>query len=210
MRFGLARRPWRPVFLVWVGTLFALLPVVSSNGEGVPIERTEFSGSLVKRVNGKRFYAQVFAKPDRVRLEYRYAIRTAHGYAAIEIIRLDRQESWYLLAQQKELLVVPLDPEVLPIRQPLSGERARIVVGDATMSGRAAQLSEVHTDRKGRAERFYEWADLETGVILKLVSQDRDWSVEYEPFRISPQPDMYFQAPPGYKKRVHADGVQQP
>lgn len=42
-------------------------------------------------------------KMDRVRLEYKYAIRTKRGYAAIKIIRLDKSETWYLLVQQKKL-----------------------------------------------------------------------------------------------------------
>jgi hypothetical protein len=172
--------------------------------------RHEFSGSITKRVNGKKYQAQVFAKGDRLRLEYKYAIRTDHGYAAIEIIRLDQSEAWYLLAQQKELLVMPLDQDdVLPMQASLPGERQRTLVGDATAAGRAAQLYEVQTDRHGRIERFYEWVDLEAGIVLKLVSRDRDWSFEYERIRWSPQPSYYFDEPPGYKKRVGAAAPKQ-
>ena len=173
--------------------------------EAAAISSVEFSGSLVKTVKGRQYHAQVFAKGDRVRLEYKYAIRTERGYAAIEIIRLDKSETWYLLAQQKELLVTGLDPEdLLPIRPALPGERDRILVGDATAAGRATQLFEVQTDHHGRVERFYEWVDLDTGVVLKLVSRDREWSFEYERFRLSPQPAYYFEEPPGYKKRMTA------
>ena len=172
-----------------------------------PHAPAEFSGTVVKRVDGKRYQAQVFAKGDRLRLEYKYALRTDHGYAAIEIIRPDYLETWYLLAQQKELLVTPLDvDQVLPLRPTLPGERDRTLVGDATAAGRAAQLFEVQTDRNGRTERFYEWVDVETGIVLKLVSRDRDWSIEYERFRMSPQPDYYFEEPPGYKRRKSATG----
>ncbi len=60
-------------------------------------------------------------------------------------------EAWYLLAQQKELLVTPLDPDdVLPMQPALPGEHSRTLVGDATAVGRAAQLYEVQTDRHGR------------------------------------------------------------
>ena len=173
------------------------------------IPTVEFSGSLVKTVKGKQYQAQVFAKGDRLRLEYKYAIRTERGYAAIEIIRLDKSETWYLLAQQKELLVTGLDPDdLLPMSPTLPGERERILVGDATAAGRATQLFEVQTDHHGRVERFYEWVDLETGVVLKLVSRDREWSFEYERFRLSPQPAYYFDEPPGYKKRVTATAPQ--
>ncbi|MEK7237288.1 MAG: hypothetical protein AAB242_11735 [Nitrospirota bacterium] len=173
------------------------------------IPTVEFSGSLVKTVKGKQYQAQVFAKGDRLRLEYKYAIRTERGYAAIEIIRLDKSETWYLLVQQKELLVAVLDPDdLLPIRPTLPGEQERILVGDATAAGRATQLFEVQTDHHGRVERFYEWVDLETGVVLKLVSRDREWSFEYERFRLSPQPAYYFEEPQGYKKRMTATAPQ--
>jgi len=114
----------------------------------------EFSGTLIKQVNGKKHQAQVFAKGDRFRLEYKYAIRTDYGYAAIEIIRMDLSEAWYVLAQQKELLITPLDPDdVLPMQPTLPGERGRSLVGEATAVGRPAQLYEVQTDRHGRMEQ---------------------------------------------------------
>ena len=181
---------------------------VSSAGDLASDEpAVEFSGTLVKQVDGRRHQAQVFAKSDRIRLEYKYALKTDYGYAAIEIIRLDKAETWYLLAQRKELLVTPLDPDdVLPVRPALPGEKERVLVGDATAVGRPAQLFEVQTDRHGRVERFFEWVDVEAGIVLKLVSRDRPWSMEYERIRLSPQPDYYFDEPPGYKKRASPAG----
>ena len=162
----------------------------------------EFSGSLIKQVSGKKYQAQVFGKGDRLRLEYKYALRTDYGYASIEIIRLDRSEAWYLLAQQKELLVTPLDPDdVLPLQPTLPGERSRTLVGEVTVAERAAQLYEVQTDQHGRTERWYEWVDVATGMVLKLVSRDRDWSFAYERIRWSSQPSEYFTEPPGYRRR---------
>lgn len=177
-------------------------PQSTAVGETSPTA-VEFSGTLVKQVNGKRTEAQVFAKGDRIRLEYKYALRTDYGYAAIEILRLDRSESWYVLAQRREYLVVPLDPDdVLPLQPALPGEHSRMLVGEATATGRPARLYEVETNRHGRVERWYEWVDKEASAVLKLVSRDRDWSIGYERFRISPQPDYLFNEPPGYKKRV--------
>jgi len=178
------------------------IPAVPAVAEKQIASPREFSGTLIKQVNGKKHQAQVFAKGDRFRLEYKYAIRTDYGYAAIEIIRLDRAEVWYLLAQQKELLVTPLDPDdVLPMQPTLPGERGRALVGEATAVGRPAQLYEVQTDRHGRTEQWFEWVDVETGTVLKLVSRDRDWSFVYERIRWSPQPPEYFNEPPGYQKR---------
>lgn len=207
MRSDTARKTSYTVFLAFfVGAATGIL-VAPSKAEEPPVALPEFSGTLVKQVDGKRYQAQVFAKGDRLRLEYKYALKTEYGYSGIEIIRLDRSEGWYLLAQRREFLVMPLDPDdVLPVRAALPGEQSRTLVGDATAAGRPAQLFEVGVDRNGRAERLYEWVDRETGVVLKLLSRDRDWSVEYERFRVSPQPDYYFEEPPGYKKRVSAGG----
>lgn len=200
-----ARRARRSVFLLLMVGLCAGFSARMAHGE--PPAQPEFSGTIVKQVNGKRYQAQVFGKGNRLRLEYKYALRTEHGYAAIEIIRPDQSETWYLLAQRKELLVTPLNPDdVLPVRPALPGERARTLVGEGTAAGRPAQLFEVETDRHGKLERFYEWVDSEAGVVLKLVSRDRDWAVAYERFRLSPQPDAYFQEPPGYKKRMAPTG----
>jgi hypothetical protein len=178
------------------------LLALPSDAEPPIVHPHEFSGTLIKQVNGKKYQAQVFAKGDRLRLEYKYALRTDYGYAGIEIIRLDLAEAWYLLAQQKELLVTPLDPdEVLPIEPTLPGERSRTLVGEGTAVGRTAQLYEVQTDRHGRVEQWYEWVDVETSMVLKLVSRDRDWSFAYERIRWSPQPAQYFNEPVGYQKR---------
>jgi len=200
-------RRFRRWVLFWLlCTCLGLDPAPLKAGDA-PASPAEFSGTIVKRVNGKAHRAQIFAKGNRLRLEYTYALRTEYGYAAIEIIRPDHAQSWYLLAQQKELLVTPLDlEEVLPIKPALPGEQHRTLVGEATAASRAAHLFEVETDRNGRNERFYEWVDVETGIVLKLVSRDRDWSVEYERFRLSPQPDYYFEEPPGYRRRRSATG----
>ncbi len=192
--------------VLWVGG--GGLPCDAAADDGA-IPSVEFSGSLVKTVKGRQYHAQVFAKGDRVRLEYKYAIRTERGYAAIEIIRLDKSEAWYLLAQQKELLVTELNPDdLLPLHPPLPGERGRVLVGNATTAGRATQLFEVETDHHGRVERFYEWVDQDIGVVLKLVSRDREWAFEYERFRLSPQPAYYFDEPPGYQKRTPVSAPQ--
>ena len=179
------------------------LTVPISNVEGgdtLPVE-AEYSGTLIKRVDGKKYQAQVFAKGDRLRLEYKYAIRTELGFSAIEIIRPDLGERWYVLPQPKQLLVLPITDDTLSMRVELVGETSRTAVGDATVGGRAALLFDVQVEREGLPERFYEWVDAEAGVVLKLVSRNRDWSFEYERIRMSPQPSLYFEEPPGYRKR---------
>lgn len=192
-------------FLCWSGVSDA-----SDTNAASPAAPAEFSASLAKRVEGRRFEAQVFAKGDRIRLEYKYAVKTELGYSSIEIVRLDKHESWFLLAQRRQILPVPAKPEeILPIQPSLPGEKSRALVGEATTIGRASKLYEVRVDYNGRDERFYEWVDGETGVVLKLVSQDRDWSIEYSRIRFSPQPDYYFEEPTGYQRWAPASATQE-
>lgn len=168
-----------------------------------PEQQAEFSGILIKRVVGRRYEAQVYAKEDRLRVEYKYAVRTELGLSSIEIIRLDRQESWFLIARLRLIVPAPLQPQdSLPLHARLPGEQTRQLVGDATVAGRPAVLYEVETDYNGRRERYYEWVDRSTDVVLKLVSKDRDWSIEYQRIHFSPQPDEYFNEPVGYTRWV--------
>ena len=195
--------------LFLVLALFSWWPDSAAAADELVSSRPEFSATVVKTVNGKQQQARVFAKWDRLRLEYKYALRTDLGYTSIEIIRLDQAETWYVLAQRREMLVVPLDPDdAIPIRPELAGESSRALVGDSRVANRPASLFEVETNRRGRGERFYEWVDEESGVVLKLMSRDRDWMFEYERFRLSPQPDYYFEIPSGYQRRVVSTGLQ--
>ena len=113
-----------------------------------------------------------------------------------------KQKVWYVLSQRRLVVRVPLtDDYLLPFSVRLEGEAERTLIGDAFAGGRKAHLYDVMViDRNGHQEAYYEWVDMERDVLLKLVSQDRDWSVEYEHIVVSPQPDYYFEAPLGYRK----------
>ena len=133
MKLSSLRKAGLPTFLFFCSVTVpgaSICPVAAEE----PVALREFSGTLIKTVNGKKYQAQVFAKGDRLRLEYKYAIRTERGYAAIEIIRLDQAETWYVLAQQKELLVAPIDPDDVrarPFVRQRDRDRHADGVGDA-------------------------------------------------------------------------------
>ncbi len=159
----------------------------------------EFSARLTWRSGGKTSKAQLFVKGDRYRIEHMAGVRTDLGYAGVTIIRLDKQKVWYVLSQRRLVVAVPLTVDyLLPFTVTLDGETARTLIGDAFAGGRPAKLFEVVVDRSGRRETFFEWVDIERDVLLKLVSQDRDWSVEYEHIVYSTQPEFYFEPPLGY------------
>lgn len=160
----------------------------------------EFSARLMWRKDKRSSKAQVFVRGDRYRIEHLGGIKTDLGYATVTIVRQDKQKVWYILSQQRLVVAVPLTSDyLLPLSVQLEGEVTRTRIGDAVVGEQAATLYEVGVNQSGHRETYYEWVDESRNLLLKLVSQDRDWSVEYERVVLSKQPDYFFETPLGYK-----------
>ena len=172
---------------------------------------SEFSARLIWKHDGRKAKAQLFVKDDRYRIEHFGGIKTELGYAGVTIVRLDEQKVWYVLSERRMVVSVPLTSEyLLPFSVRLEGETSRILIGDSMVNSQTALLYDVEVeDRFGKTERFFEWVDPEKNVLLKLVSQDRDWYVEYEHVVVSPQPAYYFETPLGYRM-IEAQEAQSP
>ena len=169
----------------------------SGSPVGAPIE---FSAKMTWRVGGKTQKAQLFVQNDRYRIEHLSGIKTDLGYASVTIVRLDQQKIWYVISQRRLVMAVPLSTDfLLPFSVRLEGEVSRVLLGEGFVADQPAQLYEVGVDREGHRETYYEWVDPERNILLKLVSQDRDWSVEYEHVVLSKQPDYFFNPPLGYQ-----------
>lgn len=171
----------------------------------------EFSARLVWNNNGRKSKAQLFVKNDRYRIEHFGGIKTELGYAGVTIVRLDEQKVWYIISQRRMVVSVPLTSEfLLPFSVRLEGETSRTLIGDSMVKNQFALLYDVEVqDRFGKTERFFEWVDPDRNVLLKLVSQDRDWFVEYEHVVVSTQPEYYFERPLGYRV-IEAQEAQSP
>ena len=165
-----------------------------------PVPNVEFSARLVWRIGKRSSKAQLFVKGDRYRIEHLAGIKTDLGYATVTIVRLDQQKVWYILSQRRLVVSVPLTTDdVLPLSVSLEGEVARTRIGDSLVGEQPATLYEVAVHRNEHRETYYEWVDESRQLLLKLVSQDREWSVEYEHVVLSNQPDYFFEPPLGYK-----------
>ncbi len=205
MVFRSTRSGWSRLLPVFLFYMF-LLPLsdIHAYGTGVRASRDsgalEFSARLTWRTGGKTSRAQLFVKGNRYRIEHRGGIKTDLGYATVTIVRLDKQQVWYILSQRRLVMEVPLTLDyVLPLAVTLDGEVSRSRIGDAMVGDQEATLYEVVVDRHDRRETYYQWIDEARQLLLKLVSQDRDWSVEYGRVILSQQPDYFFETPLGYR-----------
>ncbi len=171
----------------------------------------EFSARLVRKTGGRIANAQLFVKKDRYRIEPSGGIRTELGYAGVTIVRLDEQKIWHVLSRRRIVLSIPFTSDyLLPFSVQLEGETSRIVIGNSVVGDQPALLYEVVVqNRFGQLERYFEWVDPQREILLKLLSQDRDWFVEYRHVVLSPQPDYYFEAPLGYRT-IKAQEAQVP
>ncbi len=162
----------------------------------------EFSARLIWRREGKISKAQLFVKDNRYRIEHFGGLKTELGFAGVTIVRLDHHKVWYIYSERRLVLSVPAtERDELPLSITLEGETKRTLIGDSFVGRRPAQLFEVDVfTQSGNHEMYYEWVDVERGVLLKLLSQDRDWWVKYEHVVVSKQPDYYFEIPLGYRK----------
>lgn len=205
MVFRSPRPGWFRLLSVFLFSML-LLPLSGVHASGPDVRATrdsgtlEFSARLTWRTNGKTSRAQLFVKGNRYRIEHRGGVKTDLGYATVTIVRLDKQQVWYILSQRRLVMAMPLTLDyVLPLAVTLDGEVSRSRIGEAMVGDQEAALYEVVVRRHGRRETYYQWVDEARHLLLKLVSQDRDWSVEYERVVLSKQPDYFFETPLGYR-----------
>ena len=194
----------RPLFISCLA--FAVFFLIRTAVEAQKVEfpgtsPVEFSARLVWKTNGRTSKAQLFVKNDRYRIEHMGGVKTELGYAGVTIVRLDEQKVWYILSKRRTVVSVPLTSDyLLPFSVTLEGETSRTLIGDSMVNNHSAVLYDVEVqDRFGKTERFFEWVDPDRNVLLKLLSQDRDWFVEYGHVVLSPQPEYYFNPPLGYR-----------
>ena len=160
-----------------------------------------FSARLTWRFHGKTSKALLYVKEHRYRIEHMGGVQTGLGMASVTIINLDKRKMWYVFSQQRMVLTVPLSDEyVLPFSVKRPGEVSRKNIGDSMVGDRQAYLYEIVIDHDSHQETLYEWVDREEGFLLKLMSQDRDWFVEYDHVVHSIQPDYFFDSPLGYRQ----------
>lgn len=208
-----ARNVIGPFLIIGLAVVACLLQSTNGWTQQVNLGNSsaEFSARLIWKHDGRKAKAQLFVKNDRYRIEHMGGVKTGLGYAGVTIVRLDEQKVWYVLSQRRMVVSVPLTSDyLLPFSVTLEGETSRTLIGDSMVNNHEAQLYDVEVqDRFGKTERFFEWVDPARNVLLKLVSQDRDWYVEYEHVVVSSQPEFYFEAPLGYRI-IEAQEAQSP
>ncbi|MGB7911244.1 MAG: hypothetical protein WCF59_03360 [Desulfobaccales bacterium] len=156
----------------------------------------QFSAQMVVRDGEKLALGKIFMQDGKIRQEF-----DDEEGQTITIVRPDLKKVWVILSREHGFLELPLKTK-LPgqfIQIPPDALAKRLV-GKETVNGYEAEKYEVTVPGSLGPERQTIWMAIKLGVPIKLVSSDKNFSVEYRYIIEGPQPERLFNLPPGYKK----------
>jgi hypothetical protein len=156
----------------------------------------QFSAQMVVRDGEKLALGKIFVQDGKMRQEF----DDVEGQT-ITIVRPDLKKVWVIFPRKCAYLELPLKTE-LPgqfIQIPPDALAKRLVDKE-TVNGYEAEKYEVTVAGGLGPERQTIWMAVKLGVPIKLVSREKDFSVEYKYIIEGPQPERLFNLPPDYKR----------
>ena len=139
---------------------------------------------------------RIFVQDGKMRQEF----SDAEGQT-VTIVRPDKKVVWIILPWERAYTEMTLKPKLpgqfIQIPPDALGKR---LVGKDTLNGWETEKYEFSV-RVGRSpERQTVWLATKLGAPVKMVSKERNFSIEYQSIREGVQADRLFELPPGYKK----------
>ncbi len=156
----------------------------------------QFSAQMMVRDGEKLALGKIFMQDGKMRQEF-----SEEEGQTITIVRPDLKKVWIILPREYGYMELPLKTR-LPgqfIQIP-PDFLAKRLVGKETVNGYEAERYEVTAPGGLGPERQTIWKAIKLGVAIKLVSREKNFSMEYRSIKEGPQPERLFNLPPGYKK----------
>ena len=156
----------------------------------------QFSAQMMVRDGEKLALGKIFVQDGKMRQEF-----NEEEGQTITIVRPDLKKVWVILPREQGYTELPLKTE-LPgqfIQIPPDALAKRLV-GKETVNGYEAEKYEVTAPGGLGPERQTIWMAIKLGVAVKLVSREKNFSMEYRSIIEGPQSERLFNLPPGYKK----------
>jgi hypothetical protein len=185
----------RLLLLIAAGCCF--FPSEPASAQGTPpayVFPKQFSSDEIATTQeGKTITMKTYMDNGKVRTEM-----NANGMQVVSIIRPDQQKMYSVLAAQKMVMVLPLDPEkAKQIMPPGSGGDEKVEkVGPDTVDGVTATKYKM-TNSGGKV--VFLWADAATQFPIKLASEDGSFTVTWKNFKPGAQDAALFNPPSDYQ-----------
>ena len=156
----------------------------------------QFSATMMIKDGEKLMPGKIFVQEGKMRQEF----NDVEGQT-VTIVRPDLKVIWIILPREQAYAE-------LPLRGKLPGQFIQIppdalskrLVGKETVNGYEAEKYEVTVRTGGGPERQTVWLAAKLGAPVKMISKERNFSIEYKSIKEEVQADRLFNLPPGFKK----------
>jgi hypothetical protein len=151
------------------------------------------SDEVVTTKEGRTITMKTYVDNGKIRTE-----TSVNGMAMTSIVRTDQQKMYSVLASQKMVMVVPLDPEkVKQMLPPGSGGDAKVEKVDSEpLDGVATDKYKI-TNNNGKV--LFLWVDAARQSPIKLASEDGTFTIAWKNFQSGPQDAALFEPPADYR-----------
>lgn len=156
----------------------------------------QFSATMMVKDGDKLMPGKIFVQEGKMRQEF----IDIEGQT-ITIVRPDLKVVWIILPLERAYAE-------LPLRGKLPGQFIQIppealskrLVGKETVNGYEAEKYEFTVRTGGGPERQTVWLAVKLGAPVKMLSKERNFSIEYKGIKEEAQADRLFNLPPGLRK----------
>lgn len=168
------------------------LLIICSLIESGQIWAAEFSADVINKLRGKTFYAKIYMKGNKIRLEHQ-------GQQNYSIVRLDKNVVWLIFPKDKVYMEM-ISYETQGPATLLKGEIGRKFLGTETINGLETKKYEVTIKEEEKTFKAWQWISTTLNYAIKISAPDGSWSSEYKNLKMESQPDSLFEFPVGYQK----------
>jgi len=151
----------------------------------------EFSADIITKTKNKVFRGKIFVSKDKVRIE---------TPEATKITRIDQNAEYTLLPKEKSYIkhVLKAESSMIALDR-FPNETQRVLLGSEVVGGATANKYKVSYSVNGKEQTVYQWIGADTGVPLKITSQDGTIMHQFENITTGTNsPDIY-EIPSGYQ-----------
>lgn len=168
--------------------LFIILSLIEIS----QIWAAEFSADVINKVRGKIFYAKIYMKANKIRLENQ-------GQQNYSIVRMDKNLVWLIFPKDKAYMEM-ISYETQAPATLLKGEIGRKFLGTETINGLETKKYEVTIKEEEKTIKAWQWISTALNYAIKISAIDGSWSSEYKNLKMESQPDSLFELPAGFQK----------
>lgn len=168
----------------------------------LPAWPADFAAQMLVKDGDKIMPGRIFVQDGKMRQEF-----NDESGQTITIVRPDQKLIWVIIPRERAYIELPLKAR-LPgqfIQIPPNAINKRHL-GKETVNGYEADKYQIAVQGGGGLEFQTFWVAPKLGMPLKVVCNQRKFSIEYRSIKEGKQADRLFALPPGYQKLASPKG----